>query len=43
MLERALDMLVSEVSIARNVSQLDAVTVLNRALGKSHLAFPEAA
>ncbi|MDQ6677519.1 MAG: CarD family transcriptional regulator [Acidobacteriota bacterium] len=43
MLERARHMLVSEVSIAKSVSQPEAVTVLNKALVKSHLAFPEAA
>ncbi len=43
MLERSRHMLVSEVSIARSVSLIEAVTVLNKALGKSHLAVPEAA
>jgi len=43
MLERARHMLVSEVSIAKSVSQPEAVIVLNKALAKSHLAFPEAA
>ena len=43
MLERARYMLVSEVSIAKNVSQLEAVNVLNKSLHKSHLTVPEAA
>ncbi len=43
MLERARHMLVSEVSIAKSVSLTDAVTILNKALCKSQLAFPEAA
>ncbi len=43
MLERARQMLVSEVSIARGVTEIEAVVILNKALEKSHLAVPQAA
>lgn len=43
MLERARQMLVSEVSIARGVSEIESVVILNKALEKSHLAVPQAA
>jgi CarD family transcriptional regulator len=40
MLERARHMLVSEISISRSVSELQAVSVLQRALAKAGLTLP---
>jgi CarD family transcriptional regulator len=41
MLDRARHMLVSEVSTARSLPELHAVSVLQRALGKATLSFPQ--
>jgi len=41
MLERARHMLVSEISISRSVSELQAIGVLQRALAKAGLALPD--
>jgi CarD family transcriptional regulator len=43
MLDRTRTMLISEVSVARNIPQADAIALLERALAKSGFAFPEAA
>ena len=42
MLDRARHMLVSEVSIARNVPEVTAMVLMQRALGKAGLQLPEA-
>ncbi len=42
MLDRARTMLISEVSLARNISQSEAILLLERALAKTGFAFPEA-
>jgi CarD family transcriptional regulator len=42
MLERARHMMVSEFAIAKGVPQVEAVTILQKALGKSGLSLPEA-
>ncbi len=42
MLERARQMMIAEVSAARALSDLDAISVLSTALAKSALRFPEA-
>ena len=42
MLDRARHMLVSEVSIARNVPEVTAMVLMHRALGKAGLQLPEA-
>jgi CarD family transcriptional regulator len=42
MLDRARHMLVSEISISRNVSDIHAVTVLQRAIAKAGLVLPAA-
>jgi CarD family transcriptional regulator len=42
MLERARQMLISEVSIARMLNDNDAIDLLRRALGKASLLFPAA-
>ena len=41
MLERARQMLVTEVSTGRAVSDVQAVELLNKTMGKANLAFPE--
>lgn len=41
MLERARQMLVTEVSTGRGVSDVQAVELLNKTMGKANLAFPE--
>jgi CarD family transcriptional regulator len=43
MLDRTRSMLISEVSIARNIPQPEAIVLLERALAKCGFAFPEAA
>jgi CarD family transcriptional regulator len=43
MLDRTRTMLISEVSIARNIPQPEAITLLEKALAKSGFAFPEPA
>jgi CarD family transcriptional regulator len=43
MLDRTRSMLISEVSIARNISQAEAIGLLEKSLAKSGFAFPEAA
>jgi CarD family transcriptional regulator len=43
MLERARHMLVSEISIARGLSSIDAEEALRKALGKSNIPLPAAA
>jgi CarD family transcriptional regulator len=40
MLDRARHMLISEISIARNVPEIHAVALMQRALGKSGLSLP---
>jgi CarD family transcriptional regulator len=40
MLDRARHMLVTELSMARRVPELEAVTQLQRALGKAQLTLP---
>ena len=40
MLDRARHMLVSEISIARNVPEIHALGILQRALAKAHLTMP---
>ncbi|MGA2714609.1 MAG: CarD family transcriptional regulator [Bryobacteraceae bacterium] len=42
MLDRTRTMLISEVSLARNISQSEAILLLERALAKTGFAFPEA-
>ena len=42
MLDRALHMLLSEISMARNVPEIHAVDLLSRALGEAGLALPAA-
>jgi CarD family transcriptional regulator len=42
MLDRARHMLVSEISAARNVPEVRAVTMIDRALAKAGIALPEA-
>jgi CarD family transcriptional regulator len=42
MLDRSRHMLVSEVSIARNVPEVTALMLMQRALGKAGLQLPEA-
>ena len=42
MLDRARQMLISEVSTCRGVNEIDAVDLLQRALGKASLPWPEA-
>ncbi len=42
MLDRTRTMLISEVSLARNISQSEAILLLEKALAKSGFAFPEA-
>ena len=42
MLERARSMLILETSVAKSVSEPDAVNIIAKALGKSHLPMPEA-
>jgi CarD family transcriptional regulator len=41
MLDRARQMLISEVSACRGVSEQEAVAILSKALEKAHLRFPE--
>lgn len=43
MLDRARTMLILEVSLARNISELEAISLLQKSLGKAGYAFPEAA
>jgi len=43
MLDRTRTMLISEVSLARNIPQTEAILLLERALVKSGFSFPEAA
>jgi CarD family transcriptional regulator len=43
MLDRTRTMLISEVSLSRNISEHEAIQLLEKALIKSGLAFPEAA
>src|SRR5947209_139265 len=43
MLDRTRTMLISEVSLARNIPQPEAILMLEKALAKSGFAFPEAA
>lgn len=43
MLDRTRTMLISEVSLSRNISDHEAIQLLEKALMKSGLAFPEAA
>jgi len=43
MLDRTRSMLISEVSLARNISQTEAIVLLEKSLLKSGFAFPEAA
>ena len=43
MLDRTRTMLISEVSLSRNISEHEAIQLLEKALVKSGLAFPEAA
>jgi len=40
MLDRARHMLISEISIARNVPEIHAVALMQRALGKSGMSLP---
>jgi len=40
MLDRARHMLVTELTMARRIPETDAVTVLQKALGKAHLTLP---
>ena len=40
MLDRARHMLVTELSMARRIPETEAVTLLERALGKAHLMLP---
>ena len=42
MLERARSMLILETSVAKSLTEADAVHVIAKALGKSHLPMPEA-
>ncbi len=42
MLERSRHMLVSEISMARNVAEIQAISMLQRALGKAGLTLPAA-
>ncbi len=42
MLERSRHMLVSEISMARNVPEIHAIGMLQRALGKAGLTLPAA-
>jgi CarD family transcriptional regulator len=42
MLDRTRTMLISEVSLARNIAQTEAIMLLEKALAKSGFAFPEA-
>jgi CarD family transcriptional regulator len=41
MLDRARHMLVSEVTIARNIPEIHAIAVLQRSLAKAALALPQ--
>ena len=43
MLDRTRTMLISEVSLARNIPQTEAILLLEKALVKSGFSFPEAA
>jgi CarD family transcriptional regulator len=43
MLDRARTMLISEVSQARNISQAEAITLMQKSLVRLNLTFPEAA
>jgi CarD family transcriptional regulator len=43
MLDRSRAMLISEVSLARNIAEPEAVSLLRKSLSKSGYAFPEAA
>jgi len=43
MLDRSRTMLISEVSQSRSISETDAISLLQKALGKSGFRFPEAA
>jgi CarD family transcriptional regulator len=43
MLDRTRTMLISEVSLSRNISEQEAIQLLEKALAKSGLPFPEAA
>jgi CarD family transcriptional regulator len=42
MLDRTRTMLISEVSLARNISQSESILLLEKSLAKSGFAFPEA-
>ena len=43
MLDRTRTMLISEVSLARNIREIEAISLLEKALAKSGFAFPEPA
>jgi CarD family transcriptional regulator len=43
MLDRSRAMLISEVSLARNIAEVEAVSLLRKSLAKSGYAFPDAA